>query len=270
MDELEKINNKLESLESLYGYTGVVIGLFVLVSGFLLWRFLTTYSENYARSFFNQSLAKVQANLVQEIGEKLIIQRGEIQKDVAELRSNLSLLTGQKSNYLNEMRNCMTRLYECQTDWANTILDKSAYQLSEHDMGIRRRFLGDIDEARHRYHVATASFNIYIEDNELNQIMADLLIATNKMQGIKATQLLEVEHQYQNYIELNNRSHHNWTVTNSVDAKAADLQKIRDKIVSASQNREKEILDLYEPIVQLQKLAAKRTSFLLRQSFDDE
>ena len=89
MDDVDKIYLKLERIENLYGYTGVTIVLFLLVFGFLLWLFLRSYVNNYAKSIFNQSLAKFQSNLLDDIGQKFINQRGEIEKEITGLKGEI-------------------------------------------------------------------------------------------------------------------------------------------------------------------------------------
>lgn len=282
MDELDKIYEKLESLENLYGYTGVGIGIFILIIGFLSWKYLTSYAENYAKSFFNQSLAQFQANLVQIIGEKLITQRGEIEKEITGLKgelekelslvqSNLGLITGQQTNFLNERRKSLTDLYTSHVDWTNTVLDKSAFDIDEDNLNLRREMVDEMNKVKHRFNITSASYQIYGRDESLNEIMKELLMGTAKLQVLKEKQLFQVELILKERIQINKRLD-NAIANNPEQYKTlrAELKENSEKLIAKKQELEEELLEMYKEITLNQTKATARISELIKETYENK
>jgi len=248
MNELEtRIFEKLDSLEALYGFTGLVVAVFVIISGLLMWLYLKNYFENYAKSFFNKSIADHQATLIDSIGEKFIEQKGkidtkiatnqaslidvigqklieqkgkidkeittnqaslineigkqfieqkrnidgeianlkgEIEKDISLLQSDLNLITSQQIAYWNHKREAIIDYYSSYAHWVNTILDipptGNVDELIKH---LEQPYLNKVNEAKLKYEFAEAKLELYFNDDSFMDVKGDLNVKTLKIQN---------------------------------------------------------------------------------------
>ena len=279
MDELEKIYEKLNSIEKLYGYTGVAIGIFIIIIGFLAWRYLKSYTENYAKSFFNQSLAYTQASLIDDIGKKFIIQRGEFEKEITSLKgeidkeissvqSKLGLITGQQTNFLNERRKSLLELYTSHVEWAGTVMDKASSDIDEDNLNLRKEMIIEMDKLKHKFNITSASYQIYGRDAVLNDIMAELLMETARLQTLKEKQLFETELLYKERIQLSKEVKQSTYQTEDYESLRIKLKENSEQVICKTREIEKELIAKYKEISLNQSKASKRISELIKESFE--
>lgn len=247
MNELEiRIFEKLDSLEALYGYMGIGIGIFVTISGLLIWLYLKKYFESYAKSFFNQSLANHQAKLIDEIGKKFIEQkgnidreitnlRGEIEKDISHIQSNLQLINNQKSNFLDQKRDSLVEFYSNHDYWLVTIISFNPNKMIMIDLHeTSSLYQQKMDEAMIRCQISSGKLDLYVQDNELSQLKSELLNITHELQFNKEAWIVQVRNSWLGF----KGGHH--LIPGGIDEPRKKANQLRKK--------ENEIYDKLEPI----------------------
>jgi|GEM_PF-4518409 len=239
MNELEtRIFEKLDSLEALYGYMGIGIGIFVIISGLLIWLYLKKYFESYAKSFFNQSLANHQAKLIDEIGKKFIEQkgnidreitnlRGEIEKDISHIQSNLQLINNQKSNFLDQKRDSLVEFYSNHDNWLVTVVNFSPNRMTLKDIDETSiLYKQKTEEAMIKCQISSGKLDLYVQDDELSQLKSDLLLITCELQVKKNAWIIDLKN---SFLELKR-----------LDEPLKKFNQLREK--------ESEIYDRLEPV----------------------
>jgi len=134
MDVLDEINKKLETLESLaqglkeletnFGIGMVMYAIVAMIVTFLGWRFLQSYAETYAKSFFNRSLSEFQGEIVKGVGAQLLLQKKDIEKELSDLRASLNVDTASKIDLIDKEREYLIEFYNSYNEWLFGSLDE--------------------------------------------------------------------------------------------------------------------------------------------------
>lgn len=89
MTDLETLFKKLDKIEQIHGQTGLYLGIFCLISLFLIWIYLKKSVENQVKISFEKELADYNKN---------------IQKELAEINSEIGLLLNRKIGNADQER----------------------------------------------------------------------------------------------------------------------------------------------------------------------
>lgn len=268
MEDVDKIIEKLVKTEELYGILGVFGLLLVVVMFFGFWLFYSKFVEKKAESIFERALAKYKGDLVSEIGQNFLNQTEEIQKNITELKSELNILSGQRSSFLDERRKCLINLHTAYVDWVNTIVDKSVYSIEDGNLNLRKEYIVEFNQLKQKVNIASASYQIFGRDIELNTIFSALLVDATRLQTLKTTQLLKYAH-FRVWIARLNKERDDAALNNkSVTGIESDLEMYAKQSLAYVDNSEKEIQDKYKEIVLKQIKVAARISKIIKESFE--
>ncbi len=271
MEEADKLANKLIQIEQLYGALGVFGAILLIVIGISIWIYHKAFLIKYANSFFERGLAKYKNELTAELGEKFINQTGDIQKNITELKSELNLISGQQTSFLNEKRSSLLNTYTAHVDWVSTIMDKSALDIDENNLHIRKDVVKELTTLKHKFNIASASYQIFGRDEDLNEIMKALLISSTKLQGLKEKQLVEVENLYRERILLKEDLRIAFSRgDNSKDEVKEKLKNNFEKIITINGEIQNELFEEYRSIVDNRTKASSRISKLIKESFENK
>lgn len=269
MDELDKIYNKLDSIQQTFGYTGLIIVLCTIAVMVAYWIFFNSYFKYLAKSIFNQKLSHLQAELVEKIGEKLVQQKGDLQREITMLQSNLNLVAGQKTNFLNEKRNSLINLHHALTNNIYTIVHQTL-SFEEQDISSFYNANKKMDIADSKFHLAYNTYQIFWQKQELNETI-DLLKHEIAMLYIqKYGELTFYNLQIKRKFELEK------SLNNTDSRKTDEIQSLQNKkfevlnqINSFRDEGYPRFKKQYDTVRELQTEASKKISQLLKESFED-
>lgn len=263
MEDLKQIGDALIEVDEMYGILGVFGAILLALFIISLIVYHKAYLEKYAKSFFEQSLAKYKSELMEDIGAKLIAQNGDISKDISNLESKLSVKSNQETEFLSEYKNSMIEIYQAQTDWANIVLDCSAHMIDENNLELRFDYERKMDKARSLHSRKSAKFQIYNSDKKLGGVLADLLNKTMKLQVEKSNQISQAVKEFRKaktitlFMKENPRG----------EDKFDEWKVIVDKAYEGIKTKEEELLKLYEEISSMQSQATQLIFNNIRQGF---
>jgi len=273
----------LGKLDNLLGPGGVILGLLVFILMQMSWVYFRSLSRKKAESFFNQSLAKHQSQLLSKVGQKFIKQRGdidkeisanqtklintiskqfieqkrdidreitklkgEIEKDVSHLQSDLNLITSQQIAYWDHKREAIIDYYSSYAHWVNTILDiPPTGDADELIKNLEQPYLKKVNEAKLKYEFAEAKLELYFNDDSFMNVKLDLNVKTLKIQSNNEKRISYVKSNH-----LLGKSTDNFTSPNMVDEKV--IQQYRD-----------DMLELYISSREIQKRVRNALSIAL-------
>lgn len=268
MKDFDKIIEQLVKTEELCGIFGV-FGLILTVVLFLgLWAFYKAFFEKKAESIFEKALTKYKGDLVSEIGQNFLNQTEEIQKNITELKSELNLLSGQRSSFLNERRKCLLNLYTAHVDWVNTIIDKSVSVIIDENSHLQEGYQAEFRHLNHKVNIASAAYQVFGRDEVLNTLFPQLLVDTTKLQNLKNSQLLMYT-RFRSRISLLNRQRDEAKLKEEKLVNFdLELEMCAKQNINFIENSEKKILSTYEEIILKQNKAAARISKIIKESFE--
>lgn len=251
----ERILEKLDSLQGLYGYLGLQFGVFALIIGLLAWWYLKKYFESYAESFFKRSLADYQKGLIQEVGQKFIEQKGnidkeiannqtkiieeiskqfieqkrDIDKDISHLQNDLRLITNQKSNFFDQQRDSIVEFYSCYDYWLTTILSFNPENEMNEDINTASQlYYRRVREAEMKLQMSSGKLDLYVQDDELHKLKNNLLSLTDNLKLNKDSWILEIKNikasKGQNRIPRGHPGIRQNEIFTEVEAKRKELQ----------------------------------------------
>jgi hypothetical protein len=124
ISETDKIFNKLDQIQSIYGFTGVIIAIILIIGFWLIWRFLIKTVENQAKITFDKELADYNK---------------KIQKELSQLNNDLSLITSKTIGNIDKEREAILEYLNFYTSWlyGSLQIDILSYKYNN---------FGDIDE----------------------------------------------------------------------------------------------------------------------------
>jgi len=181
-----------------------ILGLIIFVAFQLLLIYLISFSRKKAESHFNKSLEKYKSDLIVEVGQKFIEQKGnidekianlsgDIQKDVNRLQTDLQLIANQRNNFLNQKRDALVEFYSNYAYWMSTILNcYPNNMISKNALEMSRLYRQKMDEARMRYVISVAKLDLYVQDSELTKLKDDLSNNSYKLHDTMALCILKI------------------------------------------------------------------------------
>lgn len=120
MKDLNDIFEKLEQVERLYGITGVLIAIILVVSFILIWKYLTKTVENQAKITFDKELADYNKG---------------IQKELSELNSEIGLLVNRKIGNVDKEREAILKYLDSYSYWlyGSLEIDFLSFKYNNHE-----------------------------------------------------------------------------------------------------------------------------------------
>lgn len=252
----------LGKLDNLLGPSGVILGLLVFILMQISWVYFRSLSRKKAESFFNQSLAKHQSQLLSKVGQKFIKQRGdidkeisanqtklistiskqfieqkrdidreitklkgEIEKDISHLQSDLNLITSQKIAYWNHKREAIIDYYSSYAHWVNTILDHPPIgNVDELINNLEQPYLNNVNETKLKYKFAEAKLELYFNEDSFMNVKGALNVETVKIQNNIQDRISYTKTKY-----LFGKSKHNFDQSHAIDEKV--IQQYQDDML---------------------------------------
>jgi hypothetical protein len=102
MDDADKIVERLNEIEKLYGITGVAIAILLVVGFILIWRYLITTIENQSKITFDKELAD---------------HNRKIQKELNELNTELQFFTNKQLGNVDKEREAIINYLTAYSHW---------------------------------------------------------------------------------------------------------------------------------------------------------
>jgi len=236
----ERILEKLDSLQGLYGYMGFLFGVFALIIGASAWWYLKTHFEGHAKKIFNRSLADYQKSLILDVGREFNKQKkeidteiaklnGKISEDISHLQNDLRLITNQKSNFFNQQRDSIVEFYSCYDYWLSTILSFNPENGINEDIHTGSQlYYQRVRDAKMKLLMSSGKLDLYVQDDELHKLKNNLLTLTDDLRIHKDSWILEVKNikalKGQNRIPRGNPGIKQNEIFTEVEVKRKELQ----------------------------------------------
>lgn len=118
MENIQQIIERLDEIEKLYGITGVILAIIIIIGFILIWKYLIRTIDNQAKITFDKKMADYNK---------------EIQEELANLNDELNYLTTQKLGNIDKEREAIINYLDAYNYWDgrlelfNEVMNKDDY-----------------------------------------------------------------------------------------------------------------------------------------------
>jgi len=218
--------------------------------------------------------------LVEKIGEKLVQQKGDIQREITILQSNLNIVTGQKVSFLNEKRESLIDLHNILSNfikklnvtYSSPLCDYShKFYLYENIVNLKNDEMIELDNASNQLNLAFSKYLIFWREPELGSELINLVEETEILGAIKRLQIKITFHKHKQVFDYEKLLDDSLKLNLKKDSDSM-LEKIvkeRKNLKSYIKESNTKIYEKYFSVLRLKIGITNRISQLLKKSYND-